>query len=214
MSKDSSLHLLLITLRSPFARRVRLAVRRIGLTCEERVEDVFKPTPFLFDANPLGLIPSLRIPSGVFISDSSMILEYLHESQGSEAGPGRKIWPADPRNRPAVRRASVWAAGIMTATVQWYLESIRPDEERSQVWLEEHRENIERTLKQAQAESLEPWMAAGQPTQAGWDLAVALDYLSLRMPVVEWRRIAPKLEPVLALCQSSPAFRETAPPAS
>lgn len=183
-------------------------MRRIGLPHEERVEDVFQPTPFLFEANPLGLVPSLRIPSGEFIPDSSMILEYLHESQGG------KIWPADLRSHPAVRRASVWATGIMTATVQWYLESLRSDPQRSPVWLEEHRENIVRTLKRAQAGTLDPWIATNLPTQAGWDLAVALDYLSLRMPVVEWRSLAPKLEPVLALCQDSPIYRETAPPAA
>ena len=43
---------LFISLRSPFARRVRLAFIEHGVRYHEVVEDVFKPSAVLIEANP------------------------------------------------------------------------------------------------------------------------------------------------------------------
>lgn len=197
--------------RSPFARRVRLALARLGLPYETVILNVFEPTEEFLRANPLGLVPVLEIDGKRNLPDSATILEYLHETHGS-ARPGA-IWPADLALRLDVREASTWAEGLMTAIVAHFLETQRKEPAPSE--LAEHRANLERTLSRITEQNLSkaPWMMQSQvPTQAGWDLAVALEYLDLRIPDLNWRTRFPALKPLLESCKKAPEFEQTAPP--
>jgi glutathione S-transferase len=189
---------LTISARSPFARRVRLAMRRFELPFAIDVVNVFEPPTSLFERNPLGLVPILQTPAGLELADSAAILEHLHEVTGG------RLWPADAAYRLRVRQASAWAYGAMQAVVSHYLESLRPAPDAE--WLNEYRRAFERVCERFDASLL------GPETQAGWDLAVALDYARLRMPGHDWARRRPELEDARARFAGMPVFAETAPP--
>src|SRR3712207_4501739 len=109
---------LFYTVRSPFARRVRVALQRLAIPYEGKEVNVFEPTPEFLEANPLGLAPVYRIRDGlswISIPDSATILEYLHESHGE------RIWPRDLKARARVRGASTLAEGIMSLSVSLFL---------------------------------------------------------------------------------------------
>jgi glutathione S-transferase len=204
-------YLLYYSLRSPFARRVRIALQKLTITYEPREINVFEPPADFYQANPLGLLPVmvLREPGkeSISIPDSSTILEYLHETYG------QKIWPQDPASRVRVRAASTLAVGVMTNSVSYYLESQRPAP--SQEWAQEYLENIDRTLFAIQAlpwRSM-PWKVSDfQLTQAGYDLAIALDYLQLRVKGYEWHARFPELARFLEIHRSRQDLAPTAPP--
>lgn len=200
---------LTLSLRSPFARRIRLALRRLDVRFEEDVVNVFDPPAWLAERSPLALLPILTTPDGKHLPDSGAILEFLHETHGGG------IWPSEAALRFDVRRGAELGAGIMTATVAWFLETERKPGERSQAWLDEHRETIERTLAHCRDVGVSgaPWIVGGALTQAGWDLAVALEYLDLRMPQIAWRGLDPGFERLLGLARQAREFTETAPPA-
>lgn len=196
--------------RSPFARRIRVALQRLNVPFTPKEMNVFEPPAEFFAANPIGLVPVLTVNDGkepFSIPDSATILEYLHDHYG------QKIWPADPHARTKVRMASTLAEGIMTATVALFLESGR--RHPSVEWEKEHEDTIERILAKITQKSVlqMPWKISDfQLTQAGYDLAIALDYLELRFSRFEWKRRWPELARFQELHRSRSDLLPTAPP--
>lgn len=83
--------------------------------------------------------------------------------------------------------------------------------------LAEHLGAIHKTLGQAEkdgADCPDLWLGKEGLTQAGWDLGVALEYLELRLPELNWRAEWPGLTQILEQCRTCAAFRETRPPAA
>jgi glutathione S-transferase len=202
------------SLRSPFARRVRVAFQRLTLAYEAKEENVFEPSSDFLAANPLGLIPVLVIQSKsegaterLTLPDSATILEYLHENHGE------RIWPSDLGIRARVRAASTLAEGLMTEAVRWYLENQRS--EPSAAWNQEYLENIDRTLTAIQAIPWKglPWRVSDfQLTQAGYDLVIALEYMQLRLTGMNWPAKFPDLVRFLDLHRVRQDLAPTAPP--
>lgn len=197
------------TPRSPFARRVRLALERLDLSYELRLIDLFHPTPEFLAANPLALVPALQdVRTGMTYPDSSAILEILQEFEATHDG----IWPAEASRRREIRRISTWITGILTAVVARYLEKLRPEDAENRSWVQEYEQNVLRTLDVLRQN---PW---GEPeelaafTQADWDLTVMLEYLDLRWPELDWRSRYPEWEKWLERAQKAEFFRVSKPP--
>ncbi len=214
-----ALHLkyqLFYSLRSPLARRVRVALQKLALDYEPKEINVFEPTEEFFAANPLGLVPVLIVNAKSSISaerfsipDSSTILEYLHENYGE------RIWPSDLVARARVRGASTLAEGLMSETVRWFLEEQRstPLDEAAQ----EAIDNIERTLNAIQALPWRgmPWKVSDfQLTQAGYDLVIALEYMQLRLKGYDWQSKFPDLVRFLDVHRVRQDLAPTAPPSA
>ncbi len=207
-------YVLFYSVRSPFARRVRVAFSRLGLSFETREISVFEPTAEFLSANPLGTVPALLVrgPSAdpkdaVALGDSDAILEYLHENYGG------KIWSSDLAVRARVRAASVLAVGLMTETVRWFLENQRPSP--SAEWNAEYLENIDRTLAAINAQPWKslPWKVSDfQLTQAGYDLAIALDYMQLRLRGFDWQTKYPELARFQEIHRSRQDLASSLPP--
>lgn len=199
--------ILYISLRSPFARRIRLALHRLGVSYQEKVLNVFLENPDLMQANPLGLVPTLITQHGP-ITDSANILEYLNEAYGG-------IWPKDLNTRIESRQASLWAAGVMQSLVQYYQET-KMHEVPSPHWAKEHAESILNTLSTLSNAPERVWLsnAPGSEgfTQAGWDLCVALEYMDLRLPELNWREKYPGFVSILERARKNSYFCETTPP--
>lgn len=196
--------------RSPFARRIRLMMAKLGLEFAPKESDAFHPTPEFLKANPLGLLPALVVKAGkeeYSLFDSSTILEYLHEQHGE------RIWPKDLAARTKVRRASTLAEGLMRLTVDLFLEKQRshPDAAWEQEWLQ----NLDRGLAEIAAEPLNrlPWKENDlKLTMAGYDLAIVLEYMEVRIPYVAWKERYPALAAFLDSHRKRADLAPTAPP--
>ncbi len=184
---------------------------RAGADFTLQETNVFEPSPDFLAKNPLGLVPVLSLKDGRNLVDSTAIMEEIHDEFGG-------IWPIDRSGRVSVRLASTWAVGIMTASVAYYLESKMhavPDES----WVKDHEAAVVRALGVIDSTDLNGphWISnevdtMGELTQAGWDLAVALEYVTLRLPHLGWEAKYPKLKPLLERIRKYQSFRESTPP--
>jgi glutathione S-transferase len=199
---------LYISLRSPFARRIRLALHRLNISYDEKTVDVFQDNPDLLAANPLGLVPTLKTADGP-ITDSANILEYLDETHGG-------IWPEDPRAKINARQISVWSEGVMQSLVLYFQEA-KMHEVPSPRWEKEHSDTIEATLSYLDEAPKDVWFttepASEGLTQAAWDLCVALEYMDLRLAELNWRAKYPGFMSILEAARKNSYFCETTPPA-
>lgn len=204
MTKPSQFQLFL-SQRSPFARRIRLALERLDLPFTEKPVNVFEENPELLAANPLGMVPTLMTPEGRALFDSATILEYLDDLTG-------KIWPKDFHARTEMRQAATLAEGIIQSSVLFFQET-KMHEVPSPTWTKDHYQTMELTLKHIACTPSHLWIQNGELTQAGWDLAVAIEYLALRIPELKWQELAPAISNVLTIARENSDFCQTSPKA-
>ena len=219
MSDDTegsgSKFILWATPRSPFARRVRLALSLRGVPHVVHMTNVMEPSAEFLAANPLGLVPVLFDPGiSEWVPDSDTQLDLLDESPFLAESAVKPIWPLRSGDRARVRARSRWATGMMTAAVAHFLEKNRSREADPEI-LKEHRDAILGVLAHVAGDmERNPalWVGSDGPTQAGWDLGVALEYLELRMPDIDWQKLLPSLPPFLQQCRQNAFFAGTTPP--
>jgi hypothetical protein len=204
--------ILYASVRSPFARRVRLALRRLsepmGCQVDERLIDVFHPPVELSSANPLGMIPTLVLPDGTVLSDSNNIMEWIQHKTGA-------IYPRGPLEWP-VRQATVLIDGVIQAAVAYHQE-VNMRAAPSELWTRDFYGTLEDTLLELSKIQSE-WLLKPRSdqeetslTQLGWDLAVALEYLSFRVPHCNWVGRYPQWNQVLVQARRHSIFLETSP---
>lgn len=174
---------------SPFARKVRIVVREIGLTA--RVEEIatavspVSPNADLAKHNPLVKIPALQTDSGEVLYDSSVICEYL-DTQHS----GTRIIPDGAARWNALRLQSL-CDGILDASVLCrYETAVRPEKYRWNDWLQGQFTKIRNGLDALAVESLN-WGAQFGIGQIG--AACVLGYLDFRFADENWRGPRPQL---------------------
>lgn len=202
--------ILLISARSPFARRVRLAFLENHVRFEERLIDVLRPTAELLEKNPLARVPTLVLRTGESLMDSNAILGLFY-------GVGaRKLSPRSITDRLQVERWSVLAAGVCEKIVEFYFEGLRPEASRDPELLQEIDSIVHRVL--SRLESFLEGEASGRQTvleaglsQADLDLGVMLAYLTLRYPL-DWAARYPYCSRYLASLDERPSFVATRPP--
>jgi glutathione S-transferase len=189
---------LMISARSPFARRVRVAFIEHGIRFEEIVYDVFKANPELNALNPLGRVPALKLKNGSVLIDSSLILQAFHENH--------------PQSLESYRRSAI-ALGMCEKAVEYFLETLRPKGQQDAELFDEIRLAMERSLEALNdAISRDDSLPGGGITQGDLDVCVALAYLSLRYPT-EWRNRYPALRVYFEKIDRRESFARTCPPA-
>ncbi len=132
---------LYMSLRSPFARRIRLILEECGIQYDPVVLDAFNPPAFYMQINPLGRVPVLELSDGEILIDSNQILMYLRD----------KFCDHDlfrPRGLKDVYFAnrSALAIGVMEWTITWFLESIKPSAQQDLSTIVEAENAIARTF--------------------------------------------------------------------
>lgn len=193
---------------SPFARKVRVLVRELGLTeqLEERVVDPFDPSPEFLACNPLSKIPALQTSKGLLLADSKLICDYLLKQRSGvlETPRGNARWLQ-------LQRAYL-AEGVIEAAVACVLEKRRPESIIYTSFLDRQAANIRRTLDvlEQQVDQL----AAEQPWLAEITTGVALGYLDFRLPYLEWREGRDGLSAWFRQFAQRSAMRTTQPPTS
>jgi glutathione S-transferase len=189
---------------SPFGRKVRMALLRLGLEGEVAVEgaDPLDPADSLRNDNPLGKMPVMFTDDGRRLLDSRVILEYLD----ARAGGGVLIpaaWPA--RGQVLTRQAIADGAGDAAVLVV-YESRHRPPELRHEPWVDFQRDKIRRALELLAGELPDPKTLRVDSIA----LACLLSYLDWRQQV-EWRGRYPALVAWLdAFSAANPEFEATA----
>lgn len=198
------------TPRSPFARRVRVALLNLGLKFEWQelqLKEIFPPSQTLLSMNPLGLVPALELDDGFSLVDSSEILNFI-DAQMSP------IWPRELNLNRISRRCSILVNGILTYAVREFqgLRVNSPLDGSS----EDNVALIARTLDWLEKDlaQLNLFQALSQApfNQAGWDVAIALAYLDFRLAAkIDWREGRKNLQKLFAIVSEKSVFAETAP---
>lgn len=187
---------------SPFGRKVSVLYRELDIPVEEVAIDVYK-AEFLDTLNPLRLIPTLELPDGSAIYDSTVISLYFME------------WASRPDLLPADIK---WQAlttcslsdGLMEAVLQRRMETLRPEKERSTAVIEKLEARIVRVLA-ALAASLDRF-SGDQLRLDRIAAACALEYVSFRFGS-DWKGQHPSLAAWCEAFAARPSFAATVPSA-
>lgn len=188
---------------SPFARKVRIAARELGLIgqMEEIAVNPYQDDPRLIAANPAGLVPAMIAPDGTPLMDSPLIVQYLNDRAGGT------LIPADGPERWAVLNEAAIADAMMDFAVAATYEKRRNDVPPSSAFLTRKMAKIQSCLDRLPQKS-----DIGQTVRLG-DIATAcaLTYLDFRHPDLDWRAERPDLAVWHAAIETRPAFEATKP---
>lgn len=172
---------------SPFARKVRVLIRELGLRNIDEVAvhtTPLDPSTALTSVNPLSKIPTLVLADGQALYDSRVICEALLSGEDGyvPVGNGPERWNA-------LRRHAL-ADGILDAGLLHRFETVlRPDEKRWGDWLAAQMGKIDRGL----AELARDVPRADSPGLDAIATACALGWLEFRMASHPWRDRHPEL---------------------
>ena len=192
--------------RSPFVRKVMVAVHELGLvdriTCVRTVAATTKPHAELMRDNPLSKIPTLVLDDGTVIYDSPVICEYLDGLSGVP-----KLHPAEPKSRLVALRRQALGDGFLDLLVLLRDERMRANPS------DVHKASAA-ARKAAVLDSLErdADALAAAPFGIG-HIAVgcALSYLDFRYADEDWRKAHPRIARWHADIAARPSMRATEP---
>ena len=193
---------------SPYARKVRILVRELGLA-DRVTEQAVATTPIAPDADlakvsPLVRVPTLETDEGEALYDSRVICEYLESLNGVTP-----LTPANGTARWQDLRDAALAEGILdTAVGLRYETGLKEERFQDPNWIAARRQRIVQALDAM--ESAAPDADAG-PSQGTIAWAAALGYLDLRFADMNWREGRPKLAAWYERFSQRPSVVETAP---
>lgn len=167
---------LLLSPSSPYARTVRLLLS--ALNADRRViqceVNVFEADSTVFEANPLGKIPCLKLEDGQALVDSQLICEYIDVTLGSN------YWHQALVNNWPLKNLYMLSKGLSDVAVAWRVEKAKATGDG--FWMTRFADAIERTLTQ-----LENQLAVlKEDSMATLALQSALSYLNFRHGELEW----------------------------
>jgi glutathione S-transferase len=199
---------LIITLTSPFARKVRIVMAEKRIDYEPVVDIPWEAETRVPEFNPLGKVPVLVMDDGHTLFDSRVIVEYL-----DSISPLHRLIPESGRPRIQVKRWEALADGVSEAAALIFLENRRPKAQRSQDWIQRQQRKVDLGLAAIAAELGDKTWCTGESYNLS-DVAVgcALGYLDLRFPEIEWRRSYPTLAMLADKLSQRQSFKDTMPP--
>lgn len=195
---------------SPYARKVRIMLAEKHIECEiEIVPSLAAPDSPVPAHNPLGKVPTLVLDDGTSLYDSVVIVDYLDHKT-----PVARLIPQDNNHRALVRRWEALADGVCDAAVAVVMERRRALEKQDETVIQRQMLKVERGLRAMSEDMGESKWAAGEKfTLADIATGVALAYIELRMPEIDWRTTYPNLGRLYEQLMVRPSFKDTVPPA-
>lgn len=176
---------------SPFARVARIVAMEKGL--QDQLElcwtDPWADPAELLGANPVGRIPVLTTSTGEHIAESLLIAQYLDTQAPSPA-----LFPSG--LLASVLEQSSRGYGLMEAAFSTVIHRKYQGTEADHTTLGQRRHQaIERTLAALEHTAVSRAEQASQdPVDLGQlVVAVALDYVSFRLPEIGWQASCPAL---------------------
>ena len=176
--------------RSPYVRKVMIAIHEIGLQDQVRtvrtVAGGTTPHWELMKLNPVGKIPTLELPDGTAIYDSPVIIEYLDSLHS-----GAKLYPAAwPERLTALRRHAL-GQGMLDNALPLLAEGFRSPESQSSPHKDLWRAKLIACVEALEAEA--EALASSGFNIGHLTIGVALAYLDFRFAALAWRDGHPKL---------------------
>jgi glutathione S-transferase len=167
---------------SPFSRKCRVVAIEKGIM--DKIELIeaspSENPPELWAVNPLGTVPAMAVGNGLHLSDSSVICEYLNT-----LSPEPDLYA----DRICVLPMAFLAEGILNAAVACVMEGRRPPQFQYPAWVSRKEAAISRAIAKFAGISWE-----NAPLSIGTiSLGVALEYVSFRLPHLNWREAHPEL---------------------
>jgi len=194
--------------RSPFSRRVAIALRLLEMPYEHRPQTAWRNLQDVRAANPVGRVPALILDSGETLFDSSAILDHLDQL----AGPARALVPPHEPLRREVLRTVACALGVLEKVVAaLYERTMHPPEKVHQPWIEHNEGQALSGLDWLAALHPAPWLAGARLTQADITVVVMYDFTRIVNPRLIPDGKYPSLDELAMLSGRLPAFRETRP---
>jgi glutathione S-transferase len=192
---------------SPFVRRVAVSMRLLGLPFEHRNWSVGKDQGDIRRYNPLGRVPTLVLDDGEALIESSVILDYLDETVGTE----RALLPrSGAERRLALKLMSIATGAADKGVAQLYEGAFRPAEKRHEPWVERCRSQMNEGLAELDhyAATLDgqSWLLGERMTQADITVACATTFLHEALNLDPTR--CPSLMRQVSRCEALPVFRE------
>lgn len=189
--------------RSPFVRKVSIVAAETGTA--DRIERVVaaiaqpKVNPELLALSPVGKIPLLVRDDGMTLLDSRVICEYLDSLHS-----GPKLFPDGEMHWAALR----WQAlgdGLLEQLLLWRNESLRPDGERSEAYMQGY---ATRFMAGFDALEREAAALAAAPFSIGHvAIGCMLGFADFRFEDLQWRDGRPRLAACYADFAARPSTR-------
>jgi glutathione S-transferase len=188
--------------RSPYFRKVRVAIAEKGVPCD--IVELAASAPEVAAANPLAKIPTLIRDDGRPLYDSAVIVEYL-----DGLAPAPKLIPDAFEARIEVRRWEALASGVMDATVTIHHENRLPEPERRGAdFFSKHQNKIDAGLAAMDRDIGERAFCFGDSfTLADIACGSALSYLDTNLPATDWRKRHPALGRLAARLAERSSFK-------
>lgn len=197
--------------RSPFARRVAIALRRLGIDYEHRPITAWTELDEVTALNPVGRVPALVLDDGEVLYESGAVVDYIDTEL---AGPERALVPAPGPGRRTVLRLTALAMGTIEKAVACiYERNMRPKEKIHEPWLERCGGQARSGLEALDAIEPAPWLAGERFTLADLSAVVGVDLIRMSTPELMPPGRYPRLESLAARCAELPEFAHTQPEA-
>jgi glutathione S-transferase len=191
---------------SAFVRRVAISMNIHGMGFEHRNWSVGPDFERIRQYNPLGRVPTLVLPDGEALIESSAILDYLDEC----VGPERALLPPSGKDRREALRLMALAIGAAEKGVTQIYETVfRPAEKRHQPWVDRCSSQMHAALaelERAAASRGGDWLIGHRITQA--DITVTCVYTLLTgAPAIDRAAFSyPRLAALVERCEVLPEF--------
>ncbi|MDO8892903.1 MAG: glutathione S-transferase [Sulfurimicrobium sp.] len=198
---------LIMSLTSPFARKVRVVLAEKRIDYESVVDSPWDATTQVPEYNPLGKVPVLVMDDGSTLFDSRVIVEYL-----DNLTPVSPLLPKENRPRIAVRRWEALADGVTESAATIYLEKKRPETRQDPEWIVRQESQVFRGLEALSEELGEKTWCTGDFFSLA-DIAVGctLGYLDFRFPYIQWREAHPNLGKLAEKLAQRSSFKDSVP---
>ncbi len=201
---------LFASLTSPYARKIRILLAEKRLPFELVVDSPWEANTRVPDINPLGKVPALVTDDGEVFFDSPVIAGYLETLDAPPA-----MLPEDRLEAVRVRQTEALADGIIDAAVATVLEARRPQAQRSESEVARQIDKIERSLAEFERRADgRQWLHGDTIGLGDVAVGVALGYLDLRRPELDWRARNPLLATLAERLFARESFVDTKPPVS
>jgi glutathione S-transferase len=190
---------------SPYARLAFATAHEAGLasTLETEWVEPWDDAPALLEVNPLGKVPALVTDGGTALIESGAICDHLIAVSGADRlMPGKASLCEDTLRRLGLGRATIDCAFGVVIHRRF---SGGTDTGLTERWV--------RAIPRAVAalERLAPRRIGVDPDLGDIAVAVALDYVDFRLPMVGWRAGAPNLARWVDGNLARASFRATDP---
>lgn len=197
--------------RSPFVRRVGVAMQALGLPFERRILSPITDPEAVRAFNPIGRVPVLILGDGERLIDSTAILDHVLEM----ASPGvRLLAPSGADRRRALRIAAATTNALEKAIQAFYEIVERPAELVHPPYRAQLQEQCRAGLDLVEGEAhaaAGPWLVGDTFTLADITAAVGWSFLCDFAPELAQADRHPLLAAHAARCEALPCFLACSP---